>query len=127
MKKLGRRLLILVIIGGVLYGAYFFFVRPTGFTSKSTLAREYFTNIHETDACETYFQEETQDYCDTFSALFDGQTLTIGAVTETAQTANVTITVGDNSETFTVRFVSEPVGGLRGFLNSTYYKIDTID
>ena len=126
MKKLGRRLLILLIIGGVLYGGYYFFVRPTGYTSKSELARTFFTEIHQNDACSSYFQEETQAFCDGFVELFEGETLTIGAVTETAQTAKVTVTVNGNSDTFEVFFVRETVTGIRGFLTNYYYKIDTI-
>lgn len=126
MKKLGRRLLILIIIGGVLYGGYYFFVRPTGYTSKSELARTFFTEIHQNDACSSYFQEETQSFCENFTLLFEGETLTIGTVTETAQTAKVTITIDGNTETFEVSFVQETVTGIRGFLNNYYYKIDTI-
>ena len=126
MKKLGRRLLILLIIGGVLYGAYYFFVRPTGFTSKSELARSYFTSIHEPTVCEDHFQVETVSFCETFASLFDGETLVIDSVTETSQTANVTITIDDTTETFEVSFIRTTVTGLRGFLNGYTYTIDTI-
>lgn len=127
MKKFGKRLIIIAIIGVVLYGAYFFFVRPKGFTSRSELAEAYFTNLSDAEACDTYFNPETISFCNTFRAAFSGQTVVVDAVSETASSVTVTISIGDSTDTFTVRFISESVTGLRGFLNPNYYYIDTIE
>lgn len=127
MKKAGKRLLILAIIGAVLYGAYFIFARPTGYTDKRTLVESYVANIGANTDCTEYFDPETIGYCETFSALFEGQTVTIESMTQTSQTVNVTLDVGGNTDSFAITFTSESLTGIRGIIHGQYYLIDIIE
>ena len=126
MKKAGKRLLILAIIGVILYGAYFFLARPTGFTDRRALVESYFTNIASSSVCSDHFNPETVSYCESYSALYDGQTVTIDSLTQTATTVNVTISINGNTDTSVVTFITEPLTGIRGFLHNQYYLIDDI-
>lgn len=127
MKKFGKRLLILIILGGLLYGGYYFFVRPTGYTSQVELAQTFFTELDRTDACEMYFNPETESFCTTFQTLFEGETYAVDSVTESASGVTVTISDGGSTASFDVTFIAEPVTGLRGVFHNQYYLIDTIE
>ncbi len=123
MKKLGKRLGIVAIIAVVLYAAWMIFVNPTGYTDKTDLARDYFTNMDSSTACSTYFTTETADFCADFASLFDGEDVTVTKVVARSSVVVVTIDVNGNEEDFEVSFVSEPVTGVKHFFNSVYYKI----
>ena len=127
MKKLGKRLLIVVIIVGVLYGAYMLFVMPAGYTDKDQLATDFFTNINDANACDTYFSSETASYCESFTALFEGETVGVSRTVTSGSTIIATVTVGTNSEEFTVSFITKEVTGMKSFFNKEYYYIDIIE
>lgn len=126
MKKLGKRLLIVAIIGGLLYLGYLFFVMPSGYTDRAQLTEDFFTNMNASDACDTYFNPETTSHCASFVALFEGETLTVEDTVPTSRTVTVTVDVGGNTASFEVSFVEEEVTGIKGFFNPVYYKIDII-
>lgn len=127
MKKFGKFVLIILIIGAVLYGSFMIFVNPSGYTNTEDLTRDFFTNIHSNSACSTYFNPETEEFCDTFTALFDGETIVIDSLSRTNRSVSVTISVDGNSDSFEVTFVEIPVTGIKRFFNSSYYKIDIIE
>lgn len=127
MKKLGKRLLIVLIIAGVLYGAYMLFVMPAGYTDRGQLASDFFTNMNDADACETYFGTETRSYCSSFVDLFSGETVTVKRTVNSGNNIIATIAVGSTEEEFVVSFVSEEVTGIKRFFNSSYYYIDIIE
>lgn len=126
MKRFGRRLLILLILGGLLYGGYYFLIRPTGFTSQEELTTAFFENMNSNDACDTYFNPETKTFCATFVTLFDGEEIAVDSVLETANGVTVTISNDGTTATFEVTFIAESVEGVRGVFHNRYYLIDTI-
>lgn len=103
------------------------FVMPSGYTDKDQLVTDFFTNMDSSDACETYFGDETRSYCDTFVQLFDGETVTVKRTVTSGSTIIATIEVGSNEEEFIVTFVSKDVTNYKRFFNSSYYYIDTIE
>jgi hypothetical protein len=126
MKRLRRRLLIVLILGGILYGGYFFLIRPTGFTSQEELASTFFEQMNTSDACETYFNPETESFCATFITLFDGEQLVVESTTETADGVTVVVSHNGTTATFEVTYIEESITGLRGVFHNRYYLIDTI-
>jgi len=126
MKKLRKRLIIILVLAGVLYGGYMLFINPSGYKDETELTQDFFKDIHSSTACDTYFNPETITYCESFTALFDGQTVVIDTVSTTPAGATVTITVGTTSTTFFVTFVETPVTGIKRFFNKTYITIDLI-
>jgi hypothetical protein len=126
MKKLGKRLLIVLIIVAVLYGGYMIFINPSGYTDKEKLATDFFENIDNANACTTYFAEETTDYCESFVALFDGETITVEDTRSTSSGVTVTISIDGNEDDFLVTFIAEVVTVIKVFFNSRYYYIDVI-
>lgn len=126
MKKVGKWVLIFVIIVGVLYGAFMLFINPSGYTNREDLARDFFTDIHSAQACSKYFSVETADYCETFTDLFIGETLTVDSVSSTVNKVTVTISINGNSDSFDVTFVELDVHGVKGFFHNVYYRIDVI-
>lgn len=126
MKKFGKRLIVVAVIGGLLYLGYLLFVMPSGYTERDQLAEDFFLNMNAADACDTYFNPETVSHCASFVTLFDGETLTVEDTVPTSRTVIVTVDVGGNTASFEVSFVEEEVGGIKGFFNPVYYKIDII-
>lgn len=126
MKRLGKRILILIVLGGVLYGGYFFLVRPTGFTSQEELASTFFEDMNSSNACETNFHPETISFCATFVTLFAGEQVVIDSVTKTAEGVTVVVSNNGTIASFDVTFIAETVDGVRGVFHSRYYLIDII-
>lgn len=126
MNKLFRLIIILVIVSGFLFGFYYLFMRPVGYTSQVDLVNGYLSDLN-VENCETHFIDETQDVCSEFVSLFDEVDFSLGDLVATNNLVEVTIIVGDNEDVFIFHIVSLEPGGLRGILTKEYYLIDYIE
>ena len=126
MKKLGKIVLILAIVGGLVYAGILVFVNPAGFVNKEDLTKSYITNIATTDVCETHFNTETQSACEIFKDSLSGHTVSVVSTTVSGENVVLVLDIDGTQGTFTVLFVEEEVTGLKGILNKYYYYIDVI-
>lgn len=126
MKKIARFFLIVAILAGVLFLAYFFFLRADGFTDREQLVTDYLTNLEVETNCNDYFNPETMSACDNFTTTLDGKTVEIISVEEVGSDVDATIEVDGIEIPFTFTFYEYEPSGLRGILNNEYYLIDTI-
>ena len=126
MKKVGRLLIIIIVLGAIGYGFYMIFVMPKGFVNKEDLAQSYFENISSSTLCEKHYSPETLSNCEEVKQSFSGETITVSNVSSFGDTVTVTITLGDNDETFDVTFIKEDNSGIKAIFNKAYYFIDTI-
>ena len=127
MKKFGKILLIIVVIGGVLYGSYMFFLMPKGFVSETEVTQSFLDNIKTTTVCEEHFNPETISLCETFTTGLADSEIIVVSIVKLGDTMHVTLSVGDTSESFVFSFLEIDNSGVNGFLNKTYYKIDLIE
>ncbi len=126
MKKLGKRLFIIIIVGAVLYGAYFLFMKPNGFVSSSAVSESFFSSLSESDVCENHFNSETTDLCTVVVDELDGKTVVVDDVVTSGSETTVTLTVDAVEISFVITCITQEPSGLRGILTNEYYLIDTI-
>lgn len=125
MNKFFKLILTIIILLGLAATFYFLFMRPSGFTDQETLVSEYLINI-DSEKCDTYFIEETQDICINFSDLLSEQVYTVDSLESSANEVTVTFTLNDVETTFIFVITTEEVTGIKGILTDKYYYIDTI-
>ncbi|MEC9485800.1 MAG: hypothetical protein UMR38_08055 [Candidatus Izemoplasma sp.] len=128
LKKIIKRVFILLIIGGALYGFYAYASTPAGFISKDTLVESYFTSLDETTVCDRHFNEETQTVCDVIKAELENETITVSEIVDISGSDAVEVTLASDghSETFIVSFKTVNESGIKGLIHDQYYIIDTI-
>lgn len=126
MRKLGKFLLVIVVLGGIGYGVFTFFLSPTVNNDKLTLTASFLDNITDATVCESHFNPNTISLCESFQTTMGSTSFTH---TEVAAGSNVvsTITISGNDESFTFSFIEEENTGLGAFLNATNYYIDLIE
>jgi hypothetical protein len=125
MKRI-KRLIRLIIIGGIVYLVYSFFLAPTIYTSQVKLVNQFFIDLNQPDVCNRYFQEETQDVCLTFVTSLDGVDFTLDSITKDSDEVKVVLVNSSNQMEFTFRFVEYNNKGIRQFVYPHYYYIDII-
>lgn len=125
MKKLGKRLLILVGIIGGLYVFYLLFITPNGFTTEQAVVESYILNLND-ESCSEHFYNDTTEICETFNDIMDGHEVTIDTQRRTSQGYEVTLDVDGTIIPFTFIMYEYTPSGLRSFLNSSYYKIESV-
>lgn len=126
MNKIFKSIVIVVVVGGFLFGFYYLFMRPTGFTTQEDVVSSFVESMNETD-CSIHFTEETTDICTTFVGLFDDVAFTTTNMEAGTTSVDVTFVVGDVEEVFTFHVVVVEPSGLRGILTKYYYLIDYVD
>lgn len=127
LHKLGKLLIIIVIIGGLGYIAFLVFMNPSGFTNKEDLIKGYFNNISSESACEDHFNSETLNFCDNFQNLIETRTIEITDLLQNGDNYKATVLIDDVEIEFIITFIEIEVTGLKSFLNTTYYEIDFIE
>lgn len=127
MKRWGRRLLVLLILGGIGYGSWFLFLRPTGFTNQVELTEHFFTFAANDGICEETFDAETMALCESFRPQLAQHSYTIESVRSFGSQVTITLTSDAGDVSFTVTFQETPTTGVRRYLHPVYYTIDTIE
>lgn len=125
MNKLLRFFIIIIILGVLLGGFYYLFMRPAHYTDQNILVTAYLSDF-DNEHCNRYFIEETEDICINFNDLLVDQEFTVSDVSSTGNEVTVTLTLNDVETTFTFLIETVEVTGLRGILTEEYYFIDTI-
>ena len=127
MKKFGRFLLVIIILGALGYGFYMLFVMPKGFVKKEDILTSFISNVGQANVCEEHYNPETYSNCEAIVAGLTGESVAITDLSAFGSEVTMTLTIGDTDEDFTVTFIEEEVTGLSGFFNSKYYYIDIIE
>ena len=126
LKKLLRMIIILILISGAVYTFYLTIMMPRGYKDEMLLVDDFIKDIAVESACDDYFNNETKDLCTSFQTSLEGETVTVSEFITVNDGLRVTLTIGENSDTFTFTFVEVEETGLRAFFNSSYYYIDTV-
>lgn len=126
MKKLGKRLGIVIIIGVVLYGVYMLFVIPNGYVSEEEALNAFFDGISGETICEDTWNESTLAVCDSLVSQLEGHVIEVIDITKTSTGADIELLVDDVTIEFTATFYEYEPSGLRSFTSDTYYLIESI-
>ena len=125
MNKILRFFVIIIILGVLAGGFYYLFMRPIHYTDQELLVTDFMNSLNS-EECDDYFMEETQDICITFSDLLVDAEFTLDNVESNGDIVTITIIVNEIPTEFVFIIEEVEVTGLRGFLTEKYYFIDTI-
>ena len=126
MKKLFKRVMILGIVSAVLYGGYFFLVKPNGYTDRSKLVNDFVNSMDVSGSCDEYFNSETVDLCEEFIDELDGKDVVFDSGVMRTGKLEATFLIDDTEVDFVVVFEAYEPSGLRSYFDDYYYKIDYI-
>lgn len=127
MKKKLKLLFIVIVILGIGYLTYTIVLQPSVFNSPDTLVEDYLTNLNDTTVCTTHFNSETVDLCTTFQDSLSSEEITITNLASSGDIVVVQLTIDSTTSEFTFTMKELDTGGIRGFVHSNKYLIDTIE
>ena len=127
MKKLLKKVGIIIIVVGVLFGVYTLFVAPNGYTSEEEVVTDFFMNINSPTVCEETWYEDTQAVCEFLVTELGDKEIVITETVDSVDGMLIRLTADSTELEFYATFDEYSPTGLRSIMNDTYYKIIVIE